>query len=141
VEHLFHLKIIPFELPNGGGAGTNRPVGGRFPIDLFFGVRRPALFGVDHRQSGIALLLPIGGRRILRYLRTAGSRLLSWTSMRRNPLGDLVQFVGDRVTAIPRQAVDAPIKEMGCKANRVRSEATCLISNASERPFHGLCSG
>jgi hypothetical protein len=96
---------------------------------------------VDHRQSGIALLLPNGGRRILRYLRTAGSRLLSWTSMRRNPLGDLVQFVGDRVTAIPRQAVDAPIKEMGCKANRVRSEATCLISNASERPFHGLCSG
>jgi len=60
VEHLdLPSQTIPFELLNGVGAGTNRQVGDQLPIDLLSVFRRPALFGMDHRQgqSGIALLL------------------------------------------------------------------------------------
>lgn len=55
---IFHLK--PYHSSFSiASARTNRQVGDQLPIDLLSAFRRPALFGMDHRQgqSGIALLL------------------------------------------------------------------------------------
>ncbi|MET4236487.1 hypothetical protein ACVWXN_005936 [Bradyrhizobium sp. i1.4.4] len=139
VEHL-HLpsQSIPFELLNGVGAGTDRQVGDQLPIDLLSVFRRPALFGMDHRQgqSGIALLLSDRWQDTYLAIPDLKNGLVGiaggvsdFDAM--EPFdGDLVHFVGDRVIPVPSQAVDAgPDQEMSSERPATTSAACSHCDN------------
>ncbi len=125
VEHLdFPSLGIPAQLLDSCRAARDRPVGDQLPLDGGPMQRLGALVGVDHRQveCRIALLLADGRQDANATVSQLDQRRLgaafvitNFNAMHALDAG-LLHFIGYRVAAVARQAIDTgPDKEMGAE--------------------------
>src|SRR5258708_18635880 len=156
VEHLdLPSQGIPVEFFNGFVARLNRQIGDQLPVDLLSVLRCPAFLSMDHGQRQCRISLMFSDWRQDAYLAVPDlENGLVWIILSVPDLDamqpfdrNLVHFVGDRVIAVPSQAVDTgPHQEMRsdllCRAEQLVDVALAITDmEASSRiaqQFRGL---